>query len=221
MDFADLIKLFFFAFTVALSGALMPGPMLTVTISEAMKNGFKAGPLIVLGHAILELFLLVMIVLGLHACLTKDLFKVIMGLLGGGLLCVMGLHMALTSAGAVKQALSAKAEQKGGALHVPILAGVLSSLSNPYWTIWWATIGLNFVIKALDRGVAGFIAFYTGHTLADLVWYSLVAWTVASGRRICAPAVYRGIIIFCGLALVLIGLIFVTQAVVVAGASCP
>ena len=41
------------AFVVALSGAMAPGRVLTITISETLKRGFKAGPLIVLGHAIL------------------------------------------------------------------------------------------------------------------------------------------------------------------------
>jgi len=43
------------SFVVALSGALMPGPLLTVTVGEATRRGFWAGPLIILGHGILEM----------------------------------------------------------------------------------------------------------------------------------------------------------------------
>ena len=39
--------------------------MLTVTISETLKRGFRAGPLIVLGQALLEMVLLALIWLGL------------------------------------------------------------------------------------------------------------------------------------------------------------
>ena len=56
---ASLWFLFWSAFLVGFSGAMMPGPVLTATISEVMKRGFKAGPLIVLGHALLEIVVLV------------------------------------------------------------------------------------------------------------------------------------------------------------------
>ena len=59
-----LTAIFISSFIIALSGALMPGPVLTITISESTKRGFIAGPLIVLGHAILEISLLVLLVLG-------------------------------------------------------------------------------------------------------------------------------------------------------------
>ena len=52
-----LVVIFFSSFMIALSGALMPGPLLTVTISEATRRGTVAGPLMILGHGILELAL--------------------------------------------------------------------------------------------------------------------------------------------------------------------
>ena len=44
---AVLFGIFATSFVIALSGALMPGPVLTVTISESTKRGFWAGPLII------------------------------------------------------------------------------------------------------------------------------------------------------------------------------
>ncbi len=49
------------SFVVALSGALMPGPLLTVTVGEATRRGFWAGPLIILGHGLLELTLVLLL----------------------------------------------------------------------------------------------------------------------------------------------------------------
>nr|MBP9531424.1 LysE family transporter [Syntrophaceae bacterium] len=60
-----LFTIFASSFVIALSGALMPGPLLTATISESSRRGFWAGPLLIVGHAVLELALVIALFLGL------------------------------------------------------------------------------------------------------------------------------------------------------------
>ncbi|MGB9803092.1 LysE family transporter, partial [Desulfofundulus sp.] len=92
----------------------------------------------------------------------------------------------------------------GGRMH-PVLAGILVSLSNPYWTLWWATVGLGYIVLSLKQGTAGLVSFFGGHISSDLVWYSLVAGAVAGGRRFLTPSIYRLILVFCGAFLVFLG----------------
>lgn len=200
--------LFWSTFVITLSGAMMPGPVLTATISESLKRGFRAGPLIVAGHALLEVLVLTGVVLGLGRWITIPAVTRVLGLVGGGLLIAMGAHMAWTAESAVRVALATRPDPKA-AVRGPMLAGILTSLSNPYWAIWWATIGLNLASLALQDGLPGLAAFYSGHILSDLAWYSLVAAAVASGRRLCPPRVYRILITLCGLVLVGLGGLFV------------
>ena len=204
---SQLFFLFWSAFVVALSGALMPGPVLTATISEVMKRGFKAGPLIVAGHAILEICLLVAVVAGLGPWITKNTTMGVVGIGGGALLVLMGIQMAVTARKVADAAMTSKADP-ASAIRGPVLTGILTSLSNPYWAIWWATIGLNFAALALKSGLAGLASFYTGHILADLAWYSVIAAAVASGRKICPRAVYVSLIAVCGIVLVGLGVYF-------------
>lgn len=204
---SQLFFLFWSAFVVALSGALMPGPVLTATISEVMKRGFKAGPLIVAGHAILEICLLVAVVAGLGPWITRNTTMGVVGVGGGALLVLMGIQMAATARKAADAAMTSKADPSS-AIRGPVLTGILTSLSNPYWAIWWATIGLNFAALALKSGLAGLASFYTGHILADLAWYSVIAAAVASGRKICPRAVYVSLIAVCGIVLVGLGVYF-------------
>ena len=203
----QLIFLFWSSFVVALSGALMPGPVLTATISEVMKRGFKAGPLIVAGHAILEICLLVAVVAGLGPWITRNVMMGVLGIGGGGLLVLMGIQMAVTARKAADVAVASTADPRT-AIRGPVLTGILTSVSNPYWAIWWATIGLNYAALALKSGLAGLSSFYTGHILADLVWYSIIAAAVASGRKICPRPVYAALIAICGVVLVGLGVYF-------------
>ncbi len=204
---AQLLFLFWTAFVAALSGALMPGPVLTATISEVMKRGFRAGPLIIVGHALLELTLLAAVVAGLGVWIQHNTTMGVLGIGGGALLFVMGVQMALTSRAAADQALNAAPDSRA-AVRGPVLTGILTSLSNPYWALWWATTGLYLVSLALKSGWGGLASFYLGHILADLAWYSLVAAAVSSGRRLCPRAVYVGLIVFCGVVLIGLGIYF-------------
>lgn len=200
----QLLFLFWSAFVIGFSGAMAPGPVLTTTISEVMKRGFKAGPLIVAGHAILEILLLAAVVAGLGVWITRETTMAVLGVGGGLLLVLMGGQMALTAGRTADQALGAGGDPKT-AVRGPMLAGIVTSISNPYWAIWWATIGLNFASLALRRGGLGLASFYTGHILSDLTWYTVVSSAVASGRRVCPPWFYRLLVVVCGLALVVLG----------------
>jgi len=71
----EFFTIFITSFTVALSGALMPGPLLTVTISETAARGCSAGPLLMVGHSVLELVLVAAILLGLDRALDNIRFR--------------------------------------------------------------------------------------------------------------------------------------------------
>ncbi len=211
-----LLFLFWSSFVIALSGAMIPGPVLTATVSEVMKRGFIAGPLIVLGHGLLEIVLLVMLVGGMGDWLLLPQTRSILGYVGGAILMVMGAHMIFTARSAAVQAQETTASAPPP-LHGPVLAGMLTTLSNPYFYIWWATIGLGYAAFSLEQGRLGLAVFFSGHILADLAWYALIAFGVASGRRVCPPPVYRLILSACGLVLIGLGFWFVRYGAVTAG----
>jgi threonine/homoserine/homoserine lactone efflux protein len=79
------------------------------------------------------------------------------------------------------------------------LTGALMSLANPYWIIWWATIGLSYVLSARDFGPWGVAAFFAGHILVDFLWYTFVSVGIHKGRKILPLKVYKGVIGVCAL----------------------
>lgn len=203
----SLGAIFLGSFLIGFSGASAPGPMLTVTIREAATRGFWAGPLVVLGHAILELLLLAAIFLGLSKVLTQPLFFTVTGLVGGTILIWMGATM-LRGLSTLTLELSSDGKRT---MH-PTLGGIVTSLSNPYFPLWWATAGLALIAKAAALGAAGQSAFYVGHILADLVWYSIVSSLIHYGRGLLTDRRYRTMMGVLGSMLVLFGGYFIYGA---------
>jgi threonine/homoserine/homoserine lactone efflux protein len=201
-----LTGIFFTSFLIGLSGALMPGPVLTVTISQVASRGFWAGPLIVLGHGILELSLVAAVAFGLGRFLTLGPVIGTIAIVGGIFLVYLGYDI-LRSLKGLSLSLQARAGGRKIVDH-PVMAGILTSLSNPYWTIWWATIGLGYIALSRQLGRIGLASFFTGHILSDLLWYSFVALTLTLGRKVITDRLYRGVVGLCGLFLVGFGLYF-------------
>ena len=206
-----LPTLFITSFLLGFSGAMMPGPLLTVNIHESYRRGIIAGPLLILGHAILESLLVIGLTMGLDALLVQPLFKGSIALIGGVVLLWMGWGMARDSRlGRVSLELAADGAIKGMS---PVVAGIVVSLSNPYWILWWATIGLTYVVLATQQGMLALVVFLTGHLLADLIWYSAVSFAVVSGKKLVSDNVYRGILVVCGLFLLALALYFIWSGV--------
>jgi threonine/homoserine/homoserine lactone efflux protein len=198
----------FTSFLVGLSGAMMPGPVLTVTIGETavrlaaaqfaaprvrILRGALVGPLIVLGHGVLEVLLLAAVVMGLGAFLVHSSVVGLIGILGGAALIWMAVGMFRGVPG-----LSLRIGASGGAAgRHPIWAGIFTSLANPYWIIWWATIGLGYIALSMRLGPLGLAAFYVGHLVSDLVWYGGVSLTLALGHRMLSDGLYRGLVTVC------------------------
>lgn len=191
------------AFMVGLSGAMSPGPYLTVTISRTLKNGRLSAFLMLVGHALLEAALLVGFAFGLQHLLTRPTVVTGLSVLGGLVLLWMGGTLLRdTIRGTVIADLeSAEEESRLG----PVAHGAIVSLSNPYWTLWWATIGVTLAAKGLEIGLLGVLAFFLGHELADLSWYAFVIIAVSKGRDLLSPRVYRIIIGTLATFLVLLG----------------
>ena len=181
----------------------MPGPLLTVTVSESTHRGAIAGPLVIFGHGILELSLITALLLGMAPLLQRNDVFIFISLVGGSILLWMAFSMFRSLPG-----LSLEVAPKDGKGKNLVITGILFSLANPYWIIWWATIGLGYVIISMKFGFIGVAVFFTGHILADLLWYSAVSLFVSRGRKHISDRIYRGIIGICAVMLIFFGIYF-------------
>ncbi len=197
------ITIFLVSFTIALSGSLMPGPLFAATVCLTTRHGFIAGPMLMAGHAISEAVMVALIVAGTDQFINNPF--VIKGISGVGavILIYFGINMVRSARGLCLE--SDCLQSKSANL---VFEGITLSIANPYWSIWWLTIGLGFVLGARKTGVIAVAVFFIGHILADILWYCSVAYAVSKSRKFISDKVYRTIIIICGVSLIVFGIYF-------------
>ena len=212
MSFHGLWPVLTLSFVVALSGAVMPGPLFTYTIAktvQAPRRGFLVGLWVSLGHAALEAVLIVGLLTGLSELLHNRVIIWVVGGLGSLLLLYMGAGLLRDAIrGRVPELAPSGAQATGGAAaagtglqRLPsAVGGVLVSMSNPYWWIWWATVGSAFMVQyRIGWGTWPLLAaFFLGHEAGDLAWYLTISSLLHWGKRRISPRFYLGILAACG-----------------------
>jgi threonine/homoserine/homoserine lactone efflux protein len=209
----DFFAIFFLAFIVALTGAMSPGPLLTYTIYKSIQAKTKAylvGIFICIGHAILEFLLIIVLLIGLAPFLSNEVTIVIIGLFGGGVLIFFGVRLI----GDLKQGeldsflSSIQNEEEYTFTKHPLIGGILISMSNPYWWLWWAVIGMNFMTQfsVSLSNLPEFWGFFLGHELGDFVWYGSISIGLGFTQKFITNRLYKFIIIFCGVFMIGFGL---------------
>jgi len=199
----ELVALFLNSFLIGFSGAIMPGPLLAVDIAETPRHGWKSGPVLCIGHAIAEIGVVVVLALGVAAVASSPVVARTIGVIGGVALLLMGGLMAYDT---LKKRISYEAAaQKKQSGYKLAGKGITASLSNPYWFIWWVTIGLALLVKAQEFGIIGPIVFYFGHILSDFVWYTIVSVLLWKGRKLIMGTGLKVLILGCAVFLLYLG----------------
>jgi threonine/homoserine/homoserine lactone efflux protein len=208
---SGIARLFLLSFITGFSGAIMPGPLLVSVIEQTTVQGFRAVVGLIAGHALLELVIVALLVLGLQRVLQRSRVRGAIGLIGGTALVYMGVDM-LRSVGHVSLDLNMMAH---AAFSWPqlIAFGALISIANPYFTGWWATIGMGQLAQMAPRTVTEYGAFYVGHELSDFTWYAFVGLLIVTGRRWLTDGIFHGLIIICAGIIVALGLMFLASGV--------
>jgi len=88
-------------------------------------------------------------------------------------------------------------------------SGIVFSISNPYWWIWWALVAVLYIQQAMVWGIVGVVLLFLVHWMSDIGWLTGLAWLTGSGHNLVSPRVYRWVMIGCGIILLFFGLTFV------------
>ena len=203
-----MFDLFLFSFLVALTGALSPGPLLTFTIYKSIKKkrGYLEAIYILLGHATIELVLILALLAGASFFIQNIIFLTVVGIIGGIFLVIFGILV-------IRDVLKAEVNIEFDNSHHKgykgnsYIGGIIVSLSNPYWEFWWAIIGLGFLISynISFANPIGLLLFFLGHELGDIVWYLPISIIAYLGRKSLNHKIFKYVLIVCGAFMVIFG----------------
>jgi threonine/homoserine/homoserine lactone efflux protein len=184
---------------ISLSGVMAPGPMTATTITKGYHNP-HAGFLVAVGHAVVELPIMALIYFGLAQFLTSPTIGLIIGVLGGMVLIYMGATVFID----MRKDLDQMSKTSSG----PFVAGIAMSGGNPFFLLWWATVGLGLITTAREISLLAFVLLIIVHWSCDAVWQEIISVTVYRTKHLWTKTVRYVIFGICGVILIGFGIWF-------------
>lgn len=194
MDKLPMLSVLLSLVVISFSGVMMPGPMFAVTMAKSYKSPW-AGTWISLGHAVIEVPLILLIYFGFARFFQETPVQVTVSVLGGGVIIWLGIGMFRTR--------SVVIEKGTDRSYNAFTAGILMSGLNPFFLLWWTTVGSMLIMRFLSSGATGLTTFILTHWLCDLIWLSFVSVLVYRTHALWGQKLQA--IIFIGCSLLLIG----------------
>jgi threonine/homoserine/homoserine lactone efflux protein len=200
VEFFTLLSL---GLVVGFSGAIIPGPLLAFTVFDTSRKKKITGPRIILGHAIWESVIILIILLGFGGLITQNILAIY--ILGGVALAAIGISM-IRSKG--KEISMEKSK-----VNSSFIGGIFYTAFNPTQPLWWATGGLALLLTGLEMmSIIGVLVVTAGHWLADLIYYSFVSFAVKRNEQHIVPH-QKAIAIVLGVFMMLLGTYFLIQSI--------
>ena len=192
------------AVLISLSGVLSPGPITAVAVGKGSESP-HAGALVALGHGIVEIPLMVCILFGLGYLLNLAYVNVGIALVGGLFLLVMGVCMF--------RSINRLDVSSTPYNYSPMTAGILLTIGNPYFLVWWATVGATLISRSLSFGLVAFVVFALLHWACDLLWCYFLSTVSFKGGRFFGKRFQKTVFAICGGMLLFFGGKFILDAV--------
>jgi threonine/homoserine/homoserine lactone efflux protein len=207
------MDIFSFVVTVVLitaSGALAPGPLFFQTISQGAKTGARSGLIFSISHTVVEFSLIMLLTFGLLAVKNEVFIRNIIGILGGVVLIIFGLYQIV---GLLKKKEITQNQEVPS--HRLFFIGILFTAFNPYFILWWLTVGSNLILLALEfAALAGVVFMFLCHVWMDYVWLIAVAYFAKRGVNALNSRWYRVVVGLFGVILIYFGVLFLSEAIV-------
>lgn len=199
-----------FGLTVVListSGVLSPGPLFFANLIYGSKYGYKAGLRCSYGHTIVELPLILLLAFGVLSLEAFPAFKPTISIVGGITLIAFSIIQVIF---AIK-----KKQNTVQTRHSPLLIGIIFSALNPFFIIWWLTIGMKMITDALIlASMVGLTFMFITHIWMDYAWLTTIAHLAKKGVKVIGSKYYSILLLGLSGALIYLGANFILGALI-------
>jgi threonine/homoserine/homoserine lactone efflux protein len=200
---------------VSASGVLTPGPLFFANLALSKYGGFWSGIKIAIGHTIVELPVIILYSLPLIVLTSSstifNMFKAI-GIIGGVSLIIFGIFYVVRT---LSKNDTPTATDKPSRIENPILAGILFTGVNPFFYLWWISVGVKLISDSLQLlGYPLGIAFlFFVHIWMDYAWLGVSSYFASRGIKIIGSHYHKFIIILLTLPLFYYGINFIVAGI--------
>ncbi len=194
-----MVQIFEFAvlvIVISASGVMAPGPLFAANVSYGLREGVRAGLKIAIGHTIAELPLVILLGIGVFSFESFPEFRIIVSIFGAVTLFAFA---AIQIRAIVRRKEPSPSNPRQGQK----LTGIVLSALNPFFIIWWLTIGFKLISDAmLVWAFAGILIVFALHIWMDFAWLGMVSFLASKSARILSNRNYK--ILMMGLSLMLV-----------------
>jgi len=192
---------------ISASGVMSPGPLFTANIFYGIKGGFKSGLKVSYGHSIVELPLIILLGFGTFSLDTYPNFRDLIAIIGAvGLFAFAALQIKST----FKNNSTVRTQSKYG----PLQAGIFLSAFNPFFIIWWLTIGFKLISDSIAIWSFWGIGILFGlHIWMDYAWLSGTAYLSTRSLKFLSNKNYKFFNVGISLVLIYFGITFLLDLI--------
>jgi len=203
----QIIEFAILVIIISASGVMSPGPLFAANITYGLREGVKSGIKIAIGHSIVELPLVILLGIGVFSLEIFPEFRTIISIFGAITLFVFAGIQIKTI---LKKNKNISVKPKQG----PIVTGILLSALNPFFIVWWLTIGFKLISDAmLIWAFAGILIVFLFHIWMDFAWLGITAFLASKSRKIISNRNYKIMILLLSLTLIYFGITFLMDAI--------
>ncbi len=203
----EIIEFAIIVIVISASGVMAPGPLFAANISYGLREGAKSGIKMAIGHTIVEFPLVILLGIGVFSLETFPEFRMTISIVGAITLFVFALVQ-------IKTVLQNNKNITSIPKHSPLVTGIVLSALNPFFIIWWLTIGFKLISDAMwIWAFSGIVIVFFLHIWMDFAWLGGISFLASKSSKILSNRNYKFIMIGLSLLLVYFGITFLVDIV--------
>ena len=171
------------------------------------EGGASTGLKIAIGHTIVELPLVILLGIGALSLESFPEFRMIITILGA--ITLFGFAILQ-----ITKTFSAREKFLEKPTHGPLITGIVLSALNPFFLMWWLTIGFKLISDAMEAwSLIGILVMFGLHIWLDFAWLGATSFFASKANKILSNRNYKFLMLGLSGMMIYFGITFVTEII--------